>query len=160
VDLHLQMSSDGCCGIYFYYTGISVIHSRRIYFKVITTEKNIYLDCFSVSINTNNFFYMKRERREAVVKTKDSNDGPNSVKSLEDRSSSPLRSMIRNRNRRSSSITETSSVKNTTPAPVTHRPRLTNRQRFLIMLLSTLTPSFIQITPHEDFYDDSQIYYS
>ncbi|XP_060858181.1 uncharacterized protein LOC132935600 [Metopolophium dirhodum] len=67
-----------------------------------------------------------RERRQAVVKTKGSDDGPIVVMSLLARPNSPLRSMIRNRNPRSSSIPETSSNKNTNvvvrQTPVSSRP--------------------------------------
>lgn len=110
---------------------------------------------------------MKRERRQAVVKTKGSDDGPNSVMSLIARSSSPLRSMIRNRNRRS--VPETSSNKNTRVKEhtkvVTNRPATTmsNSKRLLLFLLTTLTMPYIVITPshaHEAYIDTSKLYTS
>lgn len=54
---------------------------------------------------------MKRALRQALVKSKGSDNGPNAVMSLFARSNSPIRSMIRNRNRRSSTVPETSSNK-------------------------------------------------
>jgi len=108
---------------------------------------------------------MKRERRQAVVKTKGSDDGPNSVMSLLSRSSSPLRSMIRNRNRRS--VPETSSDKNTTVEEhtqvVSNRPaKMSKTKRFLILLLTTLTMPYFVITPSHDYdYEDtSEVYTS
>ncbi|CAI6353114.1 unnamed protein product [Macrosiphum euphorbiae] len=68
-----------------------------------------------------------RARRQGPVKTtKGSDDGPNVVMSLLARSNSPLRSMIRNRNRRSPSIQDSSSNKKNKvviiQTPVSNRP--------------------------------------
>lgn len=128
--------------------GVSVAHSKRIYFKVAITEKII--DCFSVSINMNNFFFMKRERRQALVKTNGPDDGPNSVMSLLTRSSSPLRSTIRNRNRRSSSTPDISSNKNTTmkvrPTPVNSQPpKISNSKQLIITFLDAITSPYLSI---------------
>ncbi|CAI6356463.1 unnamed protein product [Macrosiphum euphorbiae] len=103
-----------------------------------------------------------RERRQAVVKTKGSDDGPNSVVSLLARSSSPLRSMIRNRNRRT--IPETSSNKNTRvekhTKDVTNRiaTTMSNTKRLLMFLVTTLTSPIIVITP--EFIDNTKLYTS
>jgi len=113
------------------------------------------------------FFYMKRGRQQAIVKTKGSDDGRNSVLSLLARSSSPIRSMIRNRSRRSASVPETSANKNTTvevhPTHVSNQPpRLSTNQRLLIMLLMSLTSPYFMMVPNKDYLqsDDQEIYYS
>ncbi|XP_060859821.1 uncharacterized protein LOC132937013 [Metopolophium dirhodum] len=110
---------------------------------------------------------IRRERQQAVVKSKGSDDEPDSVMSLFTGSSSPLRSMIRNRSRRSASIPGTSSNKNTTvevyPALVSDGPpKLSNNQRLLIMLLMYLTSPYLLIVPNKDYYqsDEQEIYYS
>ncbi|KAL4127402.1 hypothetical protein QTP88_011573 [Uroleucon formosanum] len=106
-----------------------------------------------------------RLQQQAVDKTKSSDDGPNSVMSLLARSSSPLGSMLRKRNRRSPLIPGTSSNKNTTeearPAVVTNRPpKLTNGQRILISFLSILTTPYLLITPNLDYDYGEAIYTS
>ncbi|XP_060860196.1 uncharacterized protein LOC132937396 [Metopolophium dirhodum] len=95
-----------------------------------------------------------RERRQVVVKTKGSDDGLNSVMSLLNRSSSSLRSKIRNRNRRSPSTPETTSNKNTTAEahPVRNRPeKMSTTKRILISLLATLSMPYMIITPNIDY---------
>eukprot|EP00102_Acyrthosiphon_pisum_P006635 XP_003240065.1 PREDICTED: uncharacterized protein LOC100575555 [Acyrthosiphon pisum] len=107
-----------------------------------------------------------RERRQTVVETKGSDEGPNSVMSLLDRSSSLLRSMIRNRNRRSPSIPETSSNKNTTVEEhthvVNHRPAMmSNSKRLLFTFLTALSMPYFVITPNRNYdYEDTGVLYT
>ncbi|XP_029348711.1 uncharacterized protein LOC100572687 [Acyrthosiphon pisum] len=110
---------------------------------------------------------IRRERQQAVVKTKGSDDGTNSVMSLLARSSSPLRSLIRNRSRRSASTPETSSNKNTTvelhPTHVSNQPpKLSNNQRLLMDSLMSLTSPYFLLVPNKDYYqsDEQKMYYS
>eukprot|EP00102_Acyrthosiphon_pisum_P008059 XP_003244140.1 PREDICTED: uncharacterized protein LOC100569625 [Acyrthosiphon pisum] len=111
-----------------------------------------------------------RKRRQAVVKTKGSDYGPNSDMSLLARSSSPLRSMKRNRNRRSPSIPETTEISSSQSTTVEeehtevvhHRPvMLTNSQRLLISFLTALTMPYFIITPSHNYdYEDTGVLYS
>lgn len=108
---------------------------------------------------------MNRLQQQAVDKTKSSDDGPNSVMSLLARSSSPLGSMLRKRNRRSPLIPGSSSNKNTTeearPAVVTRRPpKWTNGQRILVSFLSMLITPYLLITPNLDYDYGEAIYTS
>lgn len=90
---------------------------------------------------------MKRARRQGLVKTtKGSDDGPNVVMSLLARSNSPLRSMIRNRNRRSPLIQDTSSNKKNKvviiQTPVSNRPpkRPIGKNLFTTFLTTLYSP--------------------
>jgi len=99
---------------------------------------------------------MKSLRQQAVYKTKSSDDGPNSIMSLLAKSSSPLGSMMRKRNRRSPSIPGTSSNKNTTevarPAVVINRPaKWSNSQRILVSILSIFATPYLLITPNPEY---------
>ncbi|KAL5236704.1 hypothetical protein ACI65C_004114 [Semiaphis heraclei] len=96
----------------------------------------------------------RRERRQVLVKTKGSGDGPDSVKALSSVSSS-LKSMLKNRRRRSSSNLGTSTNKNTTevvnPTLVnSETSKFSESKHVLISLMTALTslyPPYIIFPP-------------
>lgn len=93
---------------------------------------------------------MKRKLRQAPAKTQGSNDEPDAVMSLLARSSFP-KSMIRNRNHRSSSKPALSSNKNITtvkvrPTPVSSRPTKVSIGKNLInTFLTALSSPYLSI---------------
>jgi len=90
---------------------------------------------------------MKREQQQVLVNTNGSDDGADSVISLTSVGST-LRSMLRNRSRRSSSDPDISSNKNTTmvvsPTLVNSKTSKVSESKRLLIKLMT---SFTSITP-------------